>query len=618
MFRYMGLLWDIHSNAHTRAAQGLVDRLRESSEGWTSVLETAGLVVFAADMRPASTAFRLPRQAGVIVGTLFEKEAVTTDLPPQRLERLDESATSRLLESSGRTLISSYWGRYVAFLCDARQSRRWVICGPISSLPCYFTLLQGVAVVYSRVDDCVKLAGAQFTVNPQQLAIRVCTGLDRVNTSLLNEVSTVYPGECIEFKSEQRFSRSYYWHPREVATTDVVESLDEATQALRITTKGCVAAWAGCYESVLHLLSGGLDSAIVIACLGSAMPKSRITCLTLWSDKDGSSDERQYARLAAARAGCPLVEQERPENIDGREVLRFRPQATPVDLVLWSLETIPALRPLANRVGAEAIFSGSYGDGIFCSSKPELVGIDYVVRHGIRRDLLTLLLKISAYRSQTVWKLLSDAIWYGQFPRRWDPISHLLVPRKLTPLEVYQTVASDPQVLAPWFSSDHALPPSKFMHALDLVLPSLYYNPLGAPTDAEITDPLFSQPLVELCLRIPTYIHTYDGKRRSAIRRALKPDMPPEIVSRYWKGGASRHFKSLLMRNLPFFRELLLDGSLVRHRLLDRRKLEDALSGEPSKSTAHTTEVLDYVCIEAWLQHYSLSRLELPRALASS
>jgi asparagine synthase (glutamine-hydrolysing) len=94
--------------------------------------------------------------------------------------------------------------------------------------------------------------------------------------------------------------------------------------------------------------------------------------------------------------------------------------------------------------------------------------------------------------------------------------------------------------------------------------------------------------------------------------------MPSEIARRYWKGGISRHSKSLLPENLAFYRELLLDGALVKHGLLDRRRVEDALSGEPSKSTVHTTEVTDYVCIEAWLGCFTMSQPESQQELLHS
>ena len=61
----------------------------------------------------------------------------------------------------------------------------------------------------------------------------------------------------------------------------------------------------------------------------------------------------------------------------------------------------------------------------------------------------------------------------------------------------------------------------------------------------------------------------------------------------------------ILQRNLDFVRSLLLDGELVRQRVLDRVKVEEALSGRPTTLAAHLVEIHTYIGIEAWLQCWS-------------
>ena len=61
------------------------------------------------------------------------------------------------------------------------------------------------------------------------------------------------------------------------------------------------------HASLLHRLSGGLDSSIVAGCLGRASTQPRIACYTYFNPH-GRSDERPWARLAAEHAGFEHLE----------------------------------------------------------------------------------------------------------------------------------------------------------------------------------------------------------------------------------------------------------------------------------------------------------------------
>ncbi len=118
----------------------------------------------------------------------------------------------------------------------------------------------------------------------------------------------------------------------------------------------------------------------------------------------------------------------------------------------------------------------------------------------------------------------------------------------------------------------------------------------------ERISPLRSQPVVEVCLRIPTYWHASDGWSRALARRAFAADVPREILQRHLKGGVDGYVKRLLFANIQFVRELLLDGLLIREGLLDRRKLADTLSGRTTRGGAEMAEVFDHLSTEAWLR----------------
>lgn len=114
--------------------------------------------------------------------------------------------------------------------------------------------------------------------------------------------------------------------------------------------------------------------------------------------------------------------------------------------------------------------------------------------------------------------------------------------------------------------------------------------------------PLRSQPLLELCLRIPTYTLIEGGWDRALARRAFCSDLPAEVVSRRTKGEISEYALDVLNGNLPFIRDLLLQGHLAKEGWVDRTKLASLLSMARSREQGLISQMYDCIEIEVWLR----------------
>jgi hypothetical protein len=68
------------------------------------------------------------------------------------------------------------------------------------------------------------------------------------------------------------------------------------------------------------------------------------------------------------------------------------------------------------------------------------------------------------------------------------------------------------------------------------------------------------------------------------------------------KGGPGLWAREVVDNNTRFLREFLLDGILVRRRLIDRMKLEIVLSPRVVKSTVVVGDIFAKLYIEAWLR----------------
>jgi len=98
-------------------------------------------------------------------------------------------------------------------------------------------------------------------------------------------------------------------------------------------------------------------------------------------------------------------------------------------------------------------------------------------------------------------------------------------------------------------------------------------------------------------------VHFDRGRSRGLARRAFVQEVPEPILRRQWKDRPLHYVAEVIHRNLDFIRSTLLDGMLVRERILDREAVELALSGSPSRSAAIGGEVMNHLDLELWIRN---------------
>ena len=227
---------------------------------------------------------------------------------------------------------------------------------------------------------------------------------------------------------------------------------------------------------------------------------------------------------------------------------------------------------------------------------------DFLHRRGLRPGVLRVALDAAQMDQISFWRVLRLAA-AGYFAHvRWSVLEEA---GRMRPLLVPAMVAQAKRSAAflhPLLRHPRGAPSGKLWHAHQICQPFDFYDPLCREGDAERLTPLFSQPVMELCLRIPTYVLTQGGWDRAVARRAFYHDLPPEIRNRRNKGGIEEHLRLTLEHNRGFLRELLLDGALVREGVIDRTLLAEVLSGRANRIAAGSGELFEYAGIEAWLR----------------
>ncbi|HEY6516965.1 MAG TPA: asparagine synthase-related protein [Steroidobacteraceae bacterium] len=600
MFRYVAFVWNEQDPAVRESARALLQRHSASADEWQVALRGSGAEVrYVKSGTAACAAYLLADGGGVVLGTLFARsqEGVSTAAPAQ----LTAADSRALLDSDGRHLIESFWGRYVAFLHDVPARATWVVRDPTGGLPCYLVRCRGVDIYFSWIDDIAALLDAPLEVNWAYLIASVCFLREHSQGTALREVTQVLAGECVATRAGV-CKRFFYWDPLQIANTDTIEDLAAAVTAMRQCVRDVIHAWASCYGHMLLSLSGGLDSSIVLACLKDAPSRPRVTCFHYYP-LGADLDERAYARAAAAKAGLELLERPRDSSFSLQPLLAVHRAPEPTNYPYF-LEHSRLEAQLAAECGAGVLVIGYGGDQLFYQDRAEWAPGDFLHRRGPRPGVLRVALDAAQMDQISIWRVLAQAISGYLVHQRWSPLQEAGRMRPLLVPAVIEEARRSAGFLHPLLRHPRGAPSGKLWHAHQVSQPFDFYDPLGREGDAERISPLFSQPILELCLRIPTYVLTHGGWDRAVARRAFYDDLPPEIRNRRNKGGIEEHLRHTLEHNRGFLRELLLDGALVRQGVVDRGRLAEVLSGRATRIASGSGEVFEYAGIESWLRRW--------------
>ena len=600
-FRYLAFVWhDLDATAR-EAARRLIERHSSSFPGWLVAVGKKGLYVgYAGAMAGSSELYLLADGAGVVLGRLFER---ARGLPssPARLT-FDEQETRALVATGRRRVIDRYWGRYVAFLHDTAASTTWVLRDPSAGLPCLSVEFGGVTLYFSSMEEVLHLGLGPFTVNWGFLAASVCMMRPQARATGLCEVKQVLGGECMELRARRR-SSTFYWDPLQIASSGLVEDPVAAAATLRNCVQDSVHAWASGYRGILLSLSGGLDSSIVFACLRDAPTKPDLACFHYYPI-GSDMDERRFARLVAESGRRELIERPRDPTLSLEPLLQLRPSHAPSDY-LYYLEHGRPNAQLAGDHHAAAIFVGWGGDQLFYQARAVWAAGDYLHHHGLRPEVFRVAMHSARMDRVSVWHVLREAFTQYVLRRRWSLGDYppQASPQLVRP-DIVEEVKGSAEFVHPLLLDPRGTPSGKLWHVYQLSGPWEFYDPFGRPGDPEQVAPLYSQPVIELCLRIPTYVLTSGGWDRAIARAAFYRDLPGGILSRISKGRVEDHVNAILECNAALLRDLLLDGLLVTEGLVDRDKLTTTLSGRAASIQVSSSELLDCLSAEAWLRQW--------------
>jgi len=600
MYKFMALVWNVEAAFATQTAEYIRNTLKMDTVSWETAFETSGLIVLhRGNIMARMQNIKLEGDGGVILGKIFKNSA---NGDHSSINNSIEGTEARnITQSSGKHLITEYWGRYIAFLKDKDTHQKSILKGPVEGFYCYYVEYHGVTIYLSCLEDIKRLGLVDFSINWHHIASHLkYFKMDKIDTAF-QEIYKLQPGEC-RHHSQDQVASTIYWNPVNIAQENIIEDLGEAAGLLRKTVMGSVAAWADSYDKIIHKLSGGLDSSIVLACLMQSRNPDDITCLNYYPSSDKSGDERYFARQVARHYGVDLIEKELDaSNVRLEGLFDILPLATP-ELYMNAVDRCGFEAGLAERVGADVLFAGEGGDGIFFQPRSHFLTSDYLQMHGLNYGFLPIALNNARLMKKSLWWILHHTVKDRLFNSNGRELmaaskegSRLLNSDAMRAIKYEDTFNS-------LIFEGKKIANGKRLHISMCELPNIYCYSAKPSDFLESCYPLLSQPIIECVLRFPSYILTTGARDRGLARMAFKNDLPAQVLRRESKGGIQNYAAEIVEGNFNFIREVLLDGILVKEKLLNPTALEQALGESHAVVNAETVNILRHVCTEVWLR----------------
>lgn len=518
----------------------------------------------------------LPQGAGMIWGHVFDRATAT---------RISSARDD--LMAKAENFITRHWGGYIAIRRIAGSIE--ILRDPSGALPCYHAEIDGTHIFTSwpdlLFDTGLLKPDIDWTIVAQTLAFRDL----RPARTALRGVSELLPGMAASLAGS-RIETRCLWSPWTFThEADEIDDLPTATLLLCDTVQQCVAAWASCFSRPIVEISGGLDSAIVAAGLAGMRPRA-----VSFGPTVGDPDELPYARAIAETLGLDLTVISL--NIADVDLRRSSAHDLPRPCARGFAQALD--RPLqaqADAIGADAFFSGGGGDNVLCSLQSAMPAIDRIHRHGPGPGSIRTMRDIARLAQVTFWQVLAATARGARRPGRSHPPAY-----RNRYLSAAMVCDLPWPAGHPWLEADPAALPGKRKHVWSVTGIQNYLEGHDRLKIAPIVSPLLSQPVVELCLRIPSWLWCAGGNNRAVARTAFADRLPAPVIARRTKGAFDGFGAALINANRSLLRDLLLDGPLAREAVLVRDRVELALD-RPVSDGEQIVDLLALADVTAWV-----------------
>lgn len=518
---------------------------------------------------------------GLLIGRIFTKDGQPIT------QRLDIDGSAHELSSR---LLQNTWGDYLAILVEHGDSSEITLLrDPSGAVPCVYSLTDGEGFITSDIGLAVDLGLYRKEVNWP--AVAHCLNFPYLKTArtALKHVSELLPGSMLTCRGRD-VSASSAWSPWRFVEKGIRHKDPRvAVEDVRAAVSNVVSALSRGDSRFVVELSGGLDSSVVAVCLRDASQRAIFCTLVM---PVAGTDERPYARLVADALGQELFAVE--VGFDNVHLEFPVPRSSVIPAIGIPQNSLnEAWEAIGTRYGVDGFFSGAGGDTVFCYLKTAAPAADAFRECGVMAGIAAIG-DLAALHRCTVFK--AGRLALKKALRRpcmaWKEDRALLRPACITTVPEHH----------PWMDAPRGALPGDREKIHDLIGNQLFRDttPHGAGCSTHF--PLLSQPVMEACLKVPTWMWIADGRNRAVARQAFADHLPRGILDRRSKGSYTGYMAAIYTRNKPKMREFLEDGQLCAHDLIDRSALASFLAKDVAPRDLSFLRIFDLCAAENWVR----------------
>ncbi len=577
-YGYIALINHFIGNPDDRGCQ-LTGALREVG------MEPRGRVGRLALFAPKETPTLSSPGGGILLGDLYDEGG----RPVKDLTSLQHLSTQSALRQH---LLDRYWGEYLLFQpAEDGADSATLMRDPSGGMACAYSLQDGSGFITSDLSIASRIGLYRDRIDWDFVSHCLIYPHMKVSRTGLAGISELLPG-CILSVDGKKTSTSLAWSPWHfVAPAERQSDPIAAARMIREVTTSVVHAMAETDRALLLELSGGLDSSIVGVCLSNA--HARVACCTVTTPLPGT-DERRYASQIAERLGINLLQQ--PLDFADADIGFELPKHT-LRPAVWALgrAVARAMDNAAESQGVNSLFSGGGGDTIFCYLRSAAPAADAFRARGLAAGYKAIV-DLSKLHGCTVTKAARLALRKLYLnPKAPCKPDYLLLSR---------TDGIPPQELHPWFSAPSNALQGDRERIFDLEGNQLFADSTLRASGRRVRFPLLSQPVMEACLRVPSWMWISGGRNRAMARSAFSKQLPHEVLNRRSKGTFMNYTFAVYRKNKETIRRFLLDGHLCSRGLLDSHKLNLFLENPLPARDRSFMRIFDLCMIENWIRNH--------------
>ncbi|NII09472.1 asparagine synthase C-terminal domain-containing protein [Oleiagrimonas sp. C23AA] len=541
------------------------------------------MIVFAARETPVLT---LP-DGGLLLGEIYDRHGRPVANPMD----LPTAPTPAHLRQQ---LLEQFWGEYLLFQpVESSSAGFTVMRDPSGGLACVYRLREGHGFITGDLALASELGLHKDHIDWEFVRHNVRHPHMKISRTGLVGVRELLPG-CLLAVDAETTTTQVAWSPwRFVAEAQRQTEPTSAALMLREAITTAVHAMAETDRRLLLELSGGLDSSIVGGCLLNV--GAHVDCCTVTTPLPGA-DEREYASLIARQLGIELLQH--PLSFADADIGFELPAHSPRPAA-WALgrAVAHAMDHAAETQGVHSLFSGGGGDSVFCYLHSAAPAADALRIKGLAEGGKAIV-NLSRLHGCTVAKAtrltLRKLCRQPKAPYESHPRFLADANESLPPLELH-----------PWFDA-----PPRALHGdreriFDLAGNQLFRDGTLRAAGRRVRFPLLSQPVMEACLRIPSWMWITQGHNRAMARAAFANQLPPAVLHRRSKGTFMNYTFAVYRKNTQAIGRFLLDGQLSAHGLLDTQALHQFLHSPLPALDRTFMRVFDLCMIENWARNHA-------------